>query len=134
MPTAIARTLPRTLLTGLLAFAGTLASFAATVEPAHAAARGGAYAVTLASALDAPRREIVDGAMWRCAGERCTAPADGERPLALCGKVAKKFGPVAAFAGPQGEMSADDLTRCNAGAPLSRSGRAPANPPQAVLP
>ena len=134
MPTAIARTLPRTLLTGMLALAGTLASFAVTVEPAHAAARGGAYAVTLASPLDAPRSEIIDGAIWRCAGEHCSAPADGERAVALCGMVSKKFGEVARFTGPQGELAAEDLARCNVGAALSRSGRAPANPRQAVLP
>ncbi len=133
MTTAIARTLPRTLLTAALALAGTLASFAATVEPAHAATRG-AYAVTLASPLEAPSRAIIDGAMWRCEGERCSAPADGERAIALCGKVAKKFGPVASFAGPQGELGVEDLARCNAGAALSRSGRGRAIPVQAALP
>lgn len=133
MNTAIARTLPRTLMTGALALAGTLASFAVTVEPAHAGARGGGYAVTLAAALEAPRSEILDGAMWRCAGDRCTAPADGERALALCGKVAKKFGEVASFAGPRGELGSEDLARCNAGA-LSQSGRGAAAPRQASLP
>ena len=104
MTTAIAQTLPRTLLTGTLALAATLAGFAATVEPAHAGPRGGAYVVTLASPIETPRREIVDGVLWRCAGERCSAPADGERTLALCGKVARKFGAVATFTGPQGAL------------------------------
>jgi hypothetical protein len=134
MKTAIARKLPRTLLTATLALAATFAGFAATVEPAHAATRGGAYAVTLTSPVSAPRREIVDGVLWRCEGERCSAPADGERTLALCGKVARKFGALAAFTGPQGALSTEDLARCNSAAPVSRSAGASAVPLQALLP
>ena len=96
--------------------------------------RGGAYAVTLASPIETPRREIVDGVLWRCEGERCSAPADGERTLALCGKLARKFGAVARFTGPQGALAAEDLARCNAAAPVSRSGGATASPRQALLP
>ena len=115
MPTAIARTLPRTLLIAALSLTGTLATFAAAAGPAHAAARG-AYAVTLAAPLAEERREILDGTMWRCQGDRCGAPHDGGRALATCGKVARKFGPVARFASPKGEMSAEDIAKCNAAA------------------
>jgi len=115
MSTAIQRTLPHTLLTAVLALTGTFASFAATTSPLHAAARG-AYAVTLSAPLARPRQEILDGTMWRCTAERCLAPADGERAVSICGKVARKFGAVAHFATPQGELSAEDLARCNAAA------------------
>jgi len=113
MTTAIARKLPRALITAALALAGTLASFSVTTQAARAAPSGGAYAVTLATPLAEARREIIDGAIWRCAGERCAAPADGARVQAVCGKVARKFGPVSRFATPQGELSAEQLARCN---------------------
>ena len=112
MTTALARQLPRALITAALAFAGTLASFAVTTAPARAASAG-AYAVVLAAPLAAPRREIVDGTIWRCEGDRCTAPADGARSQTVCAKVARKFGPVANFAAPQGTLSDEQITRCN---------------------
>lgn len=112
MTTAIARKLPRALITATLALLGTLASFSATTAPARAAPAG-AYSVALATPLAAARREIIDGAVWRCEADRCSAPADGGRAQSICGKVARKFGPVARFASPQGELSAEQLTRCN---------------------
>jgi hypothetical protein len=112
MTTAIARKLPRALITATLALLGTLASFYITATPTHAATAG-AYSVSLATPLAAAKREIIDGAMWRCEGDRCTAAANGERAMPVCGKVARKFGPVARFAGPQGELSPEQLARCN---------------------
>ena len=114
MNTALARMLPRVLIPATLALVATVASFSATAVPAHAASSGGAYAVALASPLPAARREIIDGIIWRCAADRCSAPADGARAAAICGKVARKFGPVARFAAPQGELTPEQLTRCNA--------------------
>jgi curli biogenesis system outer membrane secretion channel CsgG len=110
MTTAIARSLSRTLFAAALALAGTVASFAATT--AHAAPAG-AYAAVLTTPLAAPRHEIVDGTVWRCDGDRCAAPADGARTQTVCVKVARKFGPLASFATPQGALSAEQLTRCN---------------------
>ena len=112
MTTAIARCLPRTLITAALALAGTFASFSATTAPARAAVTG-AYAAVLVTPLAAPRREIVDGTVWRCDGDRCSAPADGARAQTVCAKVARKFGPVTSFATPQSALSAEQLTRCN---------------------
>ncbi len=109
MTTAFARTLPRALIAAALAFTGTIASFSASTADAAT----GAYSVALATPLAEARREIIDGAMWRCEGERCSAPADGARAIAVCGKVSRKFGPVARFATPQGELSAEQLARCN---------------------
>jgi hypothetical protein len=68
----------------------------------------------LAAPLAAPRQEILDGVLWKCAGARCTAPADGSRPALACARVARRFGPVARFAAPAGELAAEDLARCNA--------------------
>lgn len=110
MTTAISRTLPHALFTAALALAAALAG-----QPIAAkAAPAGAYAAVLTTPLAAPRREIVDGAIWRCEGDRCSAPADGARAQTVCMKVARRFGPVASFASPQGQLSAEQLTRCNA--------------------
>lgn len=116
MITAFPRMLPRVLIPAALALTGTIAGFAATAMPTRAAAPAAAYAVSLATPLPAARREIIDGTIWRCEGDRCSAPADGARPAAICGKVARRFGQVTRFASPQGELGADQLARCNGAA------------------
>ena len=112
MTTALARTYPRAIIVAALSLAATMAGLSITSGPAEAAS-GGAYAAMLVTPLPAPRREIVDGAIWRCEGDRCTAPADGARPQSICGKVSRRFGPLSRFATPQGELAADQLARCN---------------------
>jgi len=109
MKTAISRMLPHALTAAALALAASLAGLSITA----AAAPAGAYAAVLTTPLAAPSQEIVDGAIWRCDGSRCSAPADGARAQTVCMKVARKFGPVASFATPQGPLSAEQLTRCN---------------------
>jgi len=49
----------RQLAPAVLALVGTVAGFTATATPSHAA--GGYYSVTLATALDAPKRLIEHG-------------------------------------------------------------------------
>ncbi len=73
----------------------------------------GAYGAVLAAPIAAPRQDILGGTLWKCAGERCTAPADGSRPLLVCQRVARAFGPLARFTAPTGELSSADLSRCN---------------------
>ena len=81
---------------------------------ATAAPRAGAYAATLAAPLAAPRQKILDGALWKCAGDSCAAPAEGSRPVLVCARVAAEFGAVARFTTPDGALEADKLARCNA--------------------
>ena len=45
--------------------------------------------------------------------DQCQAPAQGSRPLFVCQKVVRKFGPLARFASPEGELDAASLARCN---------------------
>lgn len=90
-----------------------LAGFALAGAAGHAAPRAGAVVATLAAPLETPRQEIMDGVMWKCAGDRCSAPAQGSRPLVVCQRVAKQFGTVSGFVSPRGELSAEELTRCN---------------------
>ncbi len=114
MNTASIRSLSRNLLLAGLAFATTLGSFALTVSPAQAASAR--YTAKLATALEAPARKVVNGVLWNCAGDTCSGAIDGARPLNTCAKVAKAFGPVASFATPKGEFSAEDIQSCNAAA------------------
>jgi len=83
------------------------------LSPAQAVAAGPGYSATLEAALPAPKSEIVNSVMWKCAGATCAAPDQGSRPVLVCQKVAKKFGTVARFTAPSGELSADDLAKCN---------------------
>jgi hypothetical protein len=98
------------------AIAASLALTGTALIPANAAPRGGAYVASLTAPLTEPREDIVDGLLWKCAGDRCSAPAKGSRPVVVCGRVAKKFGTVASFTSPQGELSTEELARCNGGA------------------
>jgi hypothetical protein len=116
MKPATARRLPRPLITAALTFTASIASFAATTDTARAAPRSGSFAASLASPLTEPRREIIDGTLWRCEGDRCNAVADGSRAVMTCRKVSKKFGTVSRFSTPDGDLSTEDLSRCNASA------------------
>jgi hypothetical protein len=107
-----ARTVSRNLLLAGLALVGSIGSIAATVSPAQAAAPR--YTAKLVTALEAPAKKVVNDVIWSCAGDTCSAPIDGGRPLNTCIKVVKTFGQVTAFASPKGEFSAEDLQRCNA--------------------
>ena len=52
---------------------------------------------------------------WNCTGTVCTGPEINGRfgePRA-CREVAKAVGMVAAYTGPKGELSADELAKCN---------------------
>ncbi len=73
------------------------------------------WSAGLSTPLDSPRSAIVNSVMWKCAGDQCSAPAQDSRPVMVCQKVAKKFGPVTRFASPAGPLSADELAKCNAG-------------------
>ncbi len=114
MHTALSRPLSRNLILAGLAFFGTVSGFAATTSPAQGAARGGAYVASLAHPLEAPKQQILDGALWRCEGSTCSAPASGGRAVLACNRIARTFGEVARFETPRGELTAEDLTRCNA--------------------
>lgn len=114
MLTARNRSFSRNLVLAGLALVGTVASFSATVSPAQAASAR--YTAKLGTALEAPARKVVNGVVWNCKEDTCTGSVDGAKPLNTCTKVAKAFGAVTTFTTPKGELSAEDLQRCNAAA------------------
>lgn len=93
------------------AVSATLLALSLLPAPALAAPTG--WSATLRAPLPQPRQEIVNSVLWKCAGDQCLAPAQGSRPLFVCQKVVRKIGPVARFTSPAGELSADDLAKCN---------------------
>ena len=111
--TALNRSALRQLLPAALALAGTALSFGVTATPSHAAASY--YAVTLETPLAAPKRFMNGDTPWACAGNECTAPRDTSRAAVVCARLVKKVGTIARFATPEGELAAEDLTKCNAG-------------------
>lgn len=111
MNTVFSRPLSRAALAAALALA--LPALAPTTAEAAPRA-GGAYSATLAAPLEQPRAEIVDGVMWRCTQDRCTGARQASRPVRTCARIARRFGPVARFAAPEGDLSTEDLARCNA--------------------
>jgi len=114
MSTITTQQLSRSLLAAGLALAGTVLSFSVTATPAQAAAAG--YKAKLTTALEAPKSKVLNGVIWSCEGDACRGAVDGSAPRNICIKIAKNFGPLAAFTGPKGEFSAEDLQRCNAAA------------------
>ena len=99
----------------LAALVATSLAFSPLLAPSAQAASEGLYEVRLASALAEPKREIIKGQMWLCSGDTCKAKVSGSRPEITCKRVAKEFGEIAAFAGPNGAFDADQLATCNAG-------------------
>lgn len=117
MHTATHQPLSRILLAAGLAVVGTIASFTVTAAPAHAQApQARGYSATLATPLEAPARKVVNDVVWNCTGTSCSGPVDGSSPKNSCARVVKTFGQVTRFATPKGELSAEDLARCNAAA------------------
>lgn len=115
MTLALNRTIPRTMIAGVLAVVGTFASFTATTTSAQAQSAR-TYSATLAAKLDAPKRVVLNGAVWKCTEDQCIGGVDGSSPANVCTRVVKEFGAVTQFVSPKGELSADKLERCNAAA------------------
>lgn len=70
---------------------------------------------TLAAPLAAPLRVSSSAATWTCTGATCTGPASNARlgDARACRELVKAAGAAASYTGARGEMSADDLAKCN---------------------
>ena len=112
MKIASPRTLPRALMMATLTLCAAAGLTAPITSPAQAAARN-IYVAKLAQPASAPAKTIIDGALWRCDGDTCSAPASGSRGVVACQRAATQLGEIAAFSTPKGELSAEELARCN---------------------
>jgi hypothetical protein len=97
-------------------FAGALiACTLAAFTPAEAAPHAAYYQATLASALTAPRKEILDGVVWNCVAASCMGTQSGSRAVIVCGRLAHKVGAIASFSAAGDALGADELAACNKG-------------------
>ncbi len=106
----------RTLLAAGLAIVGTVSSFGVTTSPAHAQGASLGNVASLATPLETSRKIVINETLWKCAGDVCKSAVENSRPANTCIRLVKKIGPVTSFATPRGELSAEDLQRCNAAA------------------
>jgi hypothetical protein len=83
------------------------------LSPAQAAPRTAYYQATLASALDEPRKEVIDGVIWNCTGDSCAGNRSGSRPVIVCGRLANKVGEIASFTTAGKALDAKGLAECN---------------------
>ncbi len=110
MRAKLSPTMPHALTGAFLALSGALLSLTPVTANAAAPAR---YSASLMTALAEPKQAIIAEALWKCAGDSCSAQDLGSRPVLVCQQVARKFGPVAAFTSVSGAFSAEDLAKCN---------------------
>jgi hypothetical protein len=96
-----------------------LPSSFALVWVAAAAASGPAFAqapmmrAELAASHVGEREVVVDGRLWTCSGNACTARGNDPRPAVACRKLARKLGPVTRFETSQIALDAAALASCN---------------------
>ncbi|HEY6814168.1 MAG TPA: hypothetical protein VI168_01390 [Croceibacterium sp.] len=90
-----------------------LLALAAIIPGAPALAQGQTLRAELAASQDGNREVIIDGRVWSCSGNACTAQGDDARPAIACRKLARKLGPVTRFATAQSELDAAGLATCN---------------------
>ena len=114
--TIAAQTISRTVIAAALAIIGTISSFGVTTSPAYAQGASQGNIAVLTAKLDAPRKVVINETLWKCAEDRCVSIAESSRPAISCIRLVKKIGPVSSFATPRGELSAEELQRCNAAA------------------
>jgi len=94
--------------TSAVGLAVLLAGFGST---AARSADAGYVAVLVEPALR--ERLVVHGLLWRCAGERCVAPAGNSRPAIMCEALAKAVGPLSSFTGGDVALTPEQLAHCN---------------------
>jgi hypothetical protein len=85
----------------------------ATTGPALAQTAG--LRAEFAAPFEQSSEVVVDGRLWSCSGNACTARGTDPRPAIACRKLARKLGPVSRFASGETELDAAALASCNQG-------------------
>lgn len=72
--------------------------------------------VATLAARTLPQKQLVGSNVWRCADTTCTSVSKPETTgVTACREIAKRFGQVSAFTSVDGDLSADQLSKCNEG-------------------
>ena len=82
---------------------------------------------TLAAAVSEPRKVIIDGRLWSCEGEKCTAGSQGKnQPIGReCARAAKVLGPIVAYRQGGKELNSAGIAACNASTETARAASGP---------
>ncbi len=89
------------------------AAFAAIAAPAFAS---NSYTFETANPVS-DKRIVAESVVWTCEGTKCTAELDRKAPtVRICKKIAKEVGTLTALRNTKSELTAEQLTECNAAA------------------
>ena len=77
----------------------------------------------LAAQVSEARQVIIDGRLWSCAGDKCTAGSQGRsQPIGReCARVAKVVGPVVEYRQGDKILGASGIAACNGGREIARA-------------
>ena len=78
---------------------------------------------TLAAPVSESRKVIIDGRLWSCEGDKCTAGSQGrDQPIRReCARAAKVLGPIVAYRQGARSLDAAGLAACNASQEAARA-------------
>jgi hypothetical protein len=83
-----------------------------------ALARDPVFTVKLEAPVAEQTRVIANNAVWNCAGDTCVARPSHGATVRACRQFVREAGVRVAAYGPEGgELSADELARCNGETP-----------------
>ncbi len=87
-----------------------VAAIAALCVSTGAFAAGKTYVTAKLATPVAERAQVIaNGVVWTCEGDSCTAQFARAVTARVCGELAKEVGQITAI----GDLSAEDLARCN---------------------
>jgi hypothetical protein len=77
----------------------------------------------LAAQVSEARQVIIDGRLWSCAGDKCTAGSQGRsQPIGReCARVAKVVGPVVEYRQGEKVLGAAGIVACNGDREVARA-------------
>ena len=77
----------------------------------------------LAAQVAQERQVIVDGRLWSCEGDKCTAGSQGRsQPIGReCARAAKVLGPIIEYRQGARVLDASGITACNAASETARA-------------
>lgn len=76
-------------------------------------ARDQVFTVKLATPVAEQTRVIAQSTIWNCEGDTCIASASHAVTVRNCRQFVREAGPVVSYGPVGGELTADEIARCN---------------------